>query len=128
MRVFCIHLSRYSATQASAIYDTQWSLSPATRFWGFLQEMHQSLRRPLAFEFYCVQNMIYICMSGHEDDMDFVISALYGIYPSNEIKEIEDYTEHVDPNGVIVSAQLPTRLAMFYPPEIKVLRSTMGWV
>lgn len=106
MRVFCVHLSRYATSQAMAIYDTQWRLTPATRWWGFLQEMHESIKHPLAFEFYCVQNMIYICVTGHDDEIDFVVSALYGIYSSCEIKEIEDYTQQIDPNSVIVSSQM----------------------
>jgi len=106
MRVFCVHLGRYTTTQAGAIYETTWKLTPAQRWWGFLQEIHESITRPVAFEFYCVQNMIYICVVGDDAQMDFIVSALYGIFSNAEIKEIEDYAQNVDANTVVVSSQL----------------------
>lgn len=106
MRVFCVHVPRYAATQAGAIYDTVWTLTPARKFAIMLDELHESVRTRMSFEFYCVQNMVYICICADDDVIELVVSALYNFLSDYEIKEIEDYTQNVDANTVIVAAEL----------------------
>lgn len=111
MRVVCVHLPRLSFDPGKAIYTTKREETNAKFFMHQLDELAESIWEPFSLEYYAGGRSVYFCMAGSDDIIDVLTTGVYSWYPDCQIMDIEDYTEKVDSNYVVMSTDM--RLA--YP-------------
>jgi hypothetical protein len=111
MRVVCINLPRLTFDPGKAIYTTKREETHAKYFMHQLDELAESIWEPFSLEFYAGGRSVYFCMAGSDDIIDVLTTGVYSWYPDSQIMDIEDYTEKVDSNYVVMS----TDMRLTYP-------------
>lgn len=66
-------------------------------------------------EFYATNKMIFICMAGPDEILDFISTGLYAWLPDGEIHEIEDYTSRFTSSTVCSSTDMRLWRPDIYP-------------
>jgi hypothetical protein len=76
-----------------------------------LDELAESIWEPFSLEFYAGGRSVYFCMAGSDDIIDVLATGVYSWYQECQVMDIEDYTEKVGTNHVVVS----TEMRLTYP-------------
>ena len=115
MKVVCIHIPRSEGSTASAIYETSWSITNSRLFMYLLDDFTETVSEEFSLEYYCTENIIYVCMRASDSVLKYLINGVYTILPNAEIKEIEDYTYNVNEDTIAVSCEARLGKAEVYP-------------
>ena len=121
MRVVCIHIPRRGASDANAVYETFWDLVNAKMFMHQLDDLVESRWEPFSLELYAANKMVYVCMAGTDDMIDVLTTGVYSWMGDCEIRDVEDYTQKIGPNTMLVGAEMK-----LWRPEIYPLKDYRG--
>lgn len=115
MRVVCIHIPRRGASDAGAVFETVWDLVNAKMFLHQLDDLVESLWEPFSLELYAANKMVYVCMAGSDDMIDILTNGVYSWMGDAEIRDVEDYTQKIGPNTMLVGAEMKLWRPDIYP-------------
>lgn len=121
MRVVCIHIPRRGASDAVAVYETFWDLVNVKMFMHQLDDLVESRWEPFSLELYAANKMVYVCMAGTDDMIDVLTTGVYSWMGDCEIRDVEDYTQKIGPNTMLVGAEMK-----LWRPEIYPLKDYRG--
>ena len=121
MRVVCIHIPRRGASDAGAVYETFWDLVNVKMFMHQLDDLVESRWEPFSLELYAANKMVYVCMAGTDDMIDVLTTGVYSWMGDCEIRDVEDYTQKIGPNTMLVGAEMK-----LWRPEIYPLKDYRG--
>jgi hypothetical protein len=107
MRVVCIHLPKDSSSgPGSAFYKTKWN----TYNWNFfahqLDELAEALWEPFSLEMYAAGRSVHFCLAGEHEIVDTLVTGVYSWLGDSQIIDIDDYTEQLGANTLIVGADI----------------------
>jgi len=115
MRIVCLHIPRRPTTDAGAIYETTWELVNAKFFLHQLDDLAECMWEPLSLELYSSNNIVYICVAGSDDVIDYMMTSFYTWLGDGEIREVEDYTRNIDARTAVVGAEVRLWRSDIYP-------------
>jgi hypothetical protein len=115
MRVVCVHIPQQGPSDAGAVADTAWNVRPARPFGHQLDDIIESIWEPFALEFYAANKMVYVCMSGSDTMLDILSTGIYSWLGEAEIHDVEDYTQSINPNTLVVGAEMKLWHPDIYP-------------
>ncbi len=99
----------------AAVMDTMWDVVPARQFLHQIDDIIESIWEPFAFEFYATNKMVYVCMAGSETMLDILSTGVYSWMPDAEVRDVEDYTQTIRPNTLVVGAEMKLWRPDIYP-------------
>lgn len=117
MRVVCIHIPKSNFSPGAAIYATKWDLFNHKYFLHQLDEIAESIWEPFSLEMYASGRTVYFCMAGSDEMVDVLVTGVYSWMGDSQILDIEDYTEKVSGNSIIVGADMSLTRPDVYPTE-----------
>lgn len=115
MRVVCVHIPRRGPSDVDAVMDTQWDVVPARQFLHQLDDIIESIWEPFALEFYATNKMVYVCMAGSDTMIDILSTGVYSWMPDAEVRDVDDYTQMIRPNTLVVGAEMKLWRPDIYP-------------
>lgn len=115
MRVVCIHLPRGGGGDAAAIYDTEWGLFNSRFFSHQLDDLVESIWEPFSLELFTANKMTYCCMAASDQMIDILSTGVYTWMPGGEIRDVEDYTQNLGAQTMIVGSEMKLWLPEIYP-------------
>lgn len=121
MRVVCVHIPRRGSSDAGAVFETVWDLVNAKMFLHQLDDLVESNWEPFSLELYAANKMVYVCMAGSDDMIDILTNGVYSWMGDCEIRDVEDYTQKIGPNTMLVGAEMK-----LWRPEIYPLKDYRG--
>jgi hypothetical protein len=106
MRVVCVHIPRVTFDPGRAIYVTKREETHVKFFMHQLDELAESIWEPFSLEMYAGGRSVYLCMAGSDDIVDVLATGIYSWNPECQVMDIEDYTEKIGPNHIVMSTDL----------------------
>lgn len=115
MRVVCVHIPRRGPNDVGAVMDTTWDVVPARQFLHQLDDIIESIWEPFALEFYATNKMVYVCMAASDTMIDILSTGVYSWMPDAEVRDVEDYTNIIGPNTLLVGSEMKMWRPDIYP-------------
>jgi hypothetical protein len=103
------------------VYETFWDLVNVKMFMHQLDDLVESRWEPFSLELYAANKMVYVCMAGTDDMIDVLTTGVYSWMGDCEIRDVEDYTQKIGPNTMLVGAEMK-----LWRPEIYPLKDYRG--
>jgi hypothetical protein len=97
------------------VYETFWDLVNAKMFMHQLDDLVESRWEPFSLELYAANKMVYVCMAGTDDMIDVLTTGVYSWMGDCEIRDVEDYTQKIGPNTMLVGAEMKLWRPEIYP-------------
>lgn len=98
-----------------AVYETKWDLFHSRFFAHQLDDLVESIWNPFSLELFTANKMTYVCMAASDEMIDVLSTGVYTWLPAGEIKDVEDYTQNLGPNTMVVGAEMRLWLPEIYP-------------
>jgi hypothetical protein len=95
--------------------DTQWDVVPARQFLHQLDDIIESIWEPFALEFYATNKMVYVCMAASDTMIDILSTGVYSWMSDAEVRDVEDYTQIIRPNTLLVGTEMKMWRPEIYP-------------
>lgn len=115
MRVVCVHIPRRGPSDFFAVMETAWDLVNAKMFLHQIDDMVESIWEPFSLELYAANKMVYICMAGSDHMIDILTNGIYSWMGDAEIRDVDDYTQNLGPNTMVVGAEMKLWRPEIYP-------------
>jgi hypothetical protein len=117
MRVVCINIPKAADGPATAIYATKWEQYWPKFFMHQLDELAETLWEPFSLEMYSTGKTVYFCMAGSDEMIDVLATGIYSWLGAAQIVDIDDYTESLGNNGLVVGTDLNLWRPDIYPVQ-----------
>jgi hypothetical protein len=124
MRVVCIHIPRRGPNDVAAVFDTYWDTVPVKPFLHQIDDIIESIWEPFALELFATNKMVYVCMAGSDVMLDILANGVYSWIPDAEVRDVEDYTQAIQPSTMVVGAEMKLWRPDIYP--LKDFRAISG--
>jgi hypothetical protein len=98
-----------------AVYETQWGLFHSRFFAHQLDDLVESIWNPFSLEIFTANKTSYVCMAASDEMIDILSTGVYTWMPGGEIKDVEDYTQNLGPQTMVVGAEMRLWLPEIYP-------------
>jgi hypothetical protein len=118
MRVVCINIPKAADGAATAIYATKWEQYWPKFFMHQLDELAETLWDPFSLEMYSTGKTVYFCMAGSDEMIDVLATGIYSWLGAAQIVDIDDYTENLGSNGLVVGSDLALWRPDIYPIRV----------
>lgn len=115
MRVVCIHIPRRGSSDAGAVYETTWDLVPVRTFMHQLDDLVESIWEPFSLELFAANKMVYVCLAASDHMIDHLTTGVYSWMSDCEVRDVEDYTEKISPQSVVVGSEVKLWRPDIYP-------------
>ena len=115
MRVVCVHIPRRGPNDVGAVMDTVWDVLPVKPFLHQLDDIIESIWEPFALELYACNKMVYVCMAGSDTMIDILSTGVYSWLGDGEVRDVEDYTQTIHPNTMVVGTEMKLWRPEIYP-------------
>ena len=116
MRVVCIHLPKPGASSpGSALYMVKYELFNIKLFFHQLDELAESIWEPFSLEMYAGGRSVHFCIAGSDEIIDVLVTGIYSWLGDCQIVDIEDYTEKLGNNSVVVGTDMRLTKPDVYP-------------
>lgn len=117
MRVVCINIPKAADGPATAIYATKWEQYWPKFFMHQLDELAETLWEPFSLEMYSTGKTVYFCMAGSDEVVDVLSTGIYSWLGAAQIVDIDDYTDNLGNNGLVVGTDLGLWRPDIYPVQ-----------
>ena len=95
--------------------DTVWDVLPVKPFLHQLDDIIESIWEPFALELYACNKMVYVCMAGSDTMIDILSTGVYSWLGDGEVRDVEDYTQTIHPNTMVVGTEMKLWRPEIYP-------------
>ena len=95
--------------------EVEWKIFPYKLFCHQIDDLVESIWDPFSLELYAANKMVYVCMAGPDHILDLLTTGIYAWMGGAEVRDVEDYTQTIGPNTMVVGAEMGLWRPEIYP-------------